>query len=235
MDISSGLHLLLTSNKDDSQPEEQSPCSKWARCKGKPKFALKNGDKVLAFDIGQIHLAECMMEVDLTKRPPFTILHWEMNNLGTSKTTEAVHALCSLAQHKEWSGVDYLVIEQQDKVNIVMMMMSRAVQAVVTMLNLNVKTVISSSAAKFNVFKKMKGMTIIKEEPKTMSAYKRKQIRKLNAIKLTSFMLQEMPDGQLYSLLLQETAADQRDDLSDAFVYASGFIYKNEHPLPKKR
>jgi hypothetical protein len=209
--------------------EEQVTAKLWKRINKRKLRDLEDGSLVLAFDVGQIHLAECVLLVDYSSRPPFHVKSWQMNNLGTTKTTDAVRALCVLSVTKPlWAEVNVVVIEQQKKINQTMVSMSFALQAVFNMLNPSAEVYFASSVHKFSVFVHMVGMGCIEAEDKRNSAYVNKTIRKKNAIRLTREMLNVMNREEPNIQLLEETAADQKDDLCDAFVYACGYIFKNE-------
>ena len=220
---------------------EEAAC-RWVRPKKKQRFVLNQGDRILAFDVGQIHLAECVLEVDLTKRPPFHVVEWRINNLGAGTVTQSIETLCSMvkdeikgAHRRElWTSVDHIVIEQQDRVNTKMVAMSHALQTALIMIRSKKTPIFASSQHKFGVFRSMKDLPpdLIKDEPKKGSSYARKKIRKRNSIDLTKAMLRAMGDETSISQL-ETTKADQQDDLADAFVYASGLIYKEE-PFQKK-
>jgi hypothetical protein len=221
-----------TKNEHDDSEECVHPAALWRRPKKRVAgVALTTGFRVLAFDVGQIHLAACILVVDLTQRPPFKIESWEMINLETSKVRQAVDKLCSVAKTKlAWLTVDAVVIEQQARINVKMVAMSHALQAILTILNPSVTPKFASSACKFSIFENMKHMdTNIIQIPKSSdTTYVRKRIRKANAVRLARECLEALPDHEQFELLLQLTNKDQQDDLADAFVYASAFIYKNE-------
>lgn len=217
-------------------PNQIGAAHTWQRKKSRKKLAcsLQQGDKVLAFDVGQIHMGECLLEVDYERRPPFCVKQWNIMNLGSGKLRNTINNLCKevICNKQYWRECDYIIIEQQDRVNTKMVALSHALQAVIVMLGCTVPT-FASSAHKFSVFKTMPMMpnTIILPEMKTASAYKRKKVRKNNSIRLVTNLINAMPStesGALLTHLNDETPRNERDDLCDAFVYASAFIYKCE-------
>ena len=210
--------------------------SEWRRCSRPRKHSLCDGQTVIGFDVGQIHMGRCVLKFNSARRPPISIVSWRMANLGTGTVALSATALVTRvkASPEEWTA-DYAVIEQQDRVNTKMIAMSHALQ-VCLMFNGVDDVSFASSACKFAVFRKMPGLdgTLIKGEPKSLSHAKRKKIRKQNSIDVVKAVLGELPYEEVAEFihLLADTPADQRDDLADAFVYALAFIYKNE-PAPE--
>jgi hypothetical protein len=210
--------------------DDHSPCN-WNRVKVKRDYKLENGDKVLAFDVGQIHMAECILEVDLSIRPPMKVLQWNMMNLGGGKVSNTVINLCREAAESKgyWKDCKYIVIEQQDRVNTKMVAVSHALEAVLIMMGCSVP-VFASAPNKFSVFSTMRYMheSIIQTESKELSKYKKKRIRKQNSIRLVQSIISGLNHREKLTKQLNNLKSDEKDDLADAFVYAAGFIYKNE-------
>lgn len=211
-----------------SVPDSIYTASTWIRkSKGNQKIQLKDGDTILAFDVGKRNLAECVLQVNMSSRPPFKILHWELNDLGCTKTKEVVEALCKLSTFKShWLMSTYVLIEQQKHINTTMVAVSHALQAVLLCKAPALDVRFVSSASKFVIFKKMASSVLIHHEDKSLSISKRKTIRKKNAIRVCTCMLEALPEESHY--LLQFGRYKKQDDLADAFIYASAFIYKHE-------
>jgi len=218
----------------DDVVDQPVACS-WVRLKRKPKCKqLRTGDRILAFDVGQIHMAQCLLVVDLAARPPFYISDvyedWHILDLGNGKVSDSVEQLCQIAtttKREQWSKVDYVVIEQQAVTNVKMVAMSHVLDAVIQMIG-GPRARFASSVHKFNVFKTMTDMTLLRPEPKDKSVHTQKKIRKQNSIDLTAAMLNAIPNSMWAQVQLREISADKRDDIADAFIYASAYIYQNE-------
>lgn len=212
--------------------------STWVRPKSTRTKRLEQGDLVMAFDVGQRHLAECVLKVDTTKRPPFDIIEWCMCDLGSTKTSECVEKLVTRCITRDTWGkraCRFVIIEQQDRKNPTMVAMSHAIQSVLLMrsaeLGNSTEVLFASAAHKFSVFKNMGSVLLVVDEKGTHG--QRKGIRKKNAVRIASAVLDSMrPATDTFIDLLNRTKANQKDDLADAFVYASSFIYKNE-PIVK--
>ena len=196
----------------------------------KATHSIKSGDLIMAFDVGQTDMAECVLEVDFTRRPPFKLIEWNILNMGGGTVSSSVSALCTLVKTSKdyWKNNRMVIIEQQDNINVKMVAVSHALEGIINM-NGCENIIFASSAHKFEVFKKMDGSSkLIHEEPKQKGAYACKKIRKQNALLLVIEMLHAMPEGIPALNKLQATKASQKDDLADAFVYASSFIFKNQ-------
>jgi hypothetical protein len=156
-----------------------------------------------------------------------------MYNLGSGTVSDSVVALVKRIQDEPqemWSA-NYVVIEQQARINVKMIALSHALQAAMLLGCTEIAT-FASSASKFSVFTKMPGLAgaLIRNEPKELSVAKRKKIRKQNSIDLVNAVLLSLPSEETteYIQQLRDAPADQKDDLADAFVYALSFVYKNE-------
>lgn len=209
----------------------------WRRLKRKASGKhVKTGDRILAFDVGQIHMAQCILVVDTALRPPFRLdkydTDWQILNLGSGKVSDSVHQLCKIVKAKkgeEWKAVDHVIIEQQARINVKMVALSHVLDSVIQMAG-GPRAIFASSKSKFSIFSTMPTMSTLQPEPKGKSKYQQKKIRKQNAIDITRQMLLAMPDNGCALIKLRDTAKDQRDDLSDSFVYAAAYIYKHEPP-----
>ena len=184
---------------------------------------------MLAFDVGFGHLAECMLRFTPETNPPFELLEWNLINLDAKKTADAVAAFVALALGRRgyWPNVCHVVIEQQDKVNTKMVAMSHAIQATIAALG-GPRAVFASSRAKFSVFATMTGLDAVHPYPASASASQRKTIRKNNSIRICKEMLKDMDDTPIEFMEKLVRGVKKKDDLADAFVYASAFIFKHE-------
>lgn len=189
---------------------------------------LEPGDTVLAFDVGFGHLAECMVRFTPETNPPFELLEWNLIDLDAKKTADAVAAFVALALGRRgyWPQVSHVVIEQQDKVNTKMVAMSHAIQATIAALG-GPRAVFASSRAKFSVFATMVGLDAVHPYPTSASASQRKTIRKNNSIRICKEMLKDMDDTPIEFMEKLVRGVKKKDDLADAFVYASAFIFKH--------
>jgi hypothetical protein len=226
--------LLPSSNSDNFLNDVSDDILSWRRSsRTKKTHNIEDGMIILGIDVGQIHLAECVLKVDLSRRPPFTVMHWEVINLGSGTVSKSVKQLCLVARLKPfWKSADFVIIEQQKRKNTKMVAMSHAIEAVMLMLNKERVCLFASSVAKFNIFRKMTSLgpstSLIHEEPKDGTPYQKKKVRKCNAIRIIDALLGETKESEIFQLLFQNTPSNQMDDLADAMVYAVAFIYKNE-------
>jgi hypothetical protein len=230
------LMRIKPRNNDVHQLTDDPSSRMWRRLKVKREFKLEHGDQVLAFDVGQIHMAECVLEVDLSRRPPMKVLHWNIMNLGGGKVSNTVINLCNTAKESKryWTECKYILIEQQDRVNTKMVAVSHALEAVLIMMGCSTPK-FSSAPRKFSVFQSMRDIdnSLIQSELKGLSKYKKKRIRKHNSIRLVTSLIETLHHSDDLIEQLNNTKSDEKDDLTDAFIYAAGFIYKNEPQLLK--
>jgi hypothetical protein len=208
--------------------------SSWFRVsKSRGKNKIDHGDVILAFDVGQIHLADCMLKVNMDKRPPFDVIKLGMTNLGSKSVRESIDALCTLLKNgdkDEWKEANFILIEQQARINTKMMAMSMGLSAALTMF-VGPTPIFLSSVHKFNTLKQLSGMAedIILMENKTNSKSVNKSIRKNNSIRVTRAVFNAIGDDvESHNTLFELVKANERDDLADAFVYACSFVYKGE-------
>jgi len=199
----------------------------------KPPVVLSTGDMILSFDVGQTDMAECVLEVDYSRRPPFQVIEWNILNLGSGTVSDSVAVLFKMIQDRKryWGDMAFTVIEQQDNVNTKMVAISHALESMIMMKGCP-RVMFASSSQKFGPFLHMPGsMVMVHQEPKEMgSAYACKKVRKNNALVLVREMLHALPVAEGLPRLnqLKATIASQKDDLADAFIYGSAFIYRHE-------
>jgi hypothetical protein len=189
---------------------------------------LEHGDSVLAFDVGQSDLAECLLTVNTNARPPFRVQTLRIVPLGLGTITESVKQLvhaARLSQQAHWASADFVVIEQQARINSKMVALSHALQAVCLTLNSERQVLFASSVHKLRLFESLGPhcASLIDAEPKGGSVQKRKTIRKKNAVRIATTLL----DAGGGSAVIIEAKPGHRDDLADALVHASGFVYRN--------
>jgi hypothetical protein len=197
----------------------------------------------MGFDVGQIHMARCVVEFEPTTRPPLRVVAWDILDLGSGTIARSVETLTALVRTAERSDSDdwkaeHIVIEQQDRINTKMVALSHALQATLLLHNEpNTYIGFASSAKKFSVFESMPGVvdTVLFREPKTQPAAKRKRVRKQNSINIADALFRALPETAEHEALyrkFQTIDAGMRDDLADALVYAIAYVYKNEDALP---
>jgi hypothetical protein len=223
---------LLTNSSKENKMEKNVSCT-YKRYKRTPNKAfLKQGDYVLAFDIGQTDMAYCLLKYTNKHRPPMEIIDWSIMNIGSGTVTNSVVELCKQVQlQKTWSNVNYVVIEQQARINTKMVAISHALQACLVMFGC-ADVRFASSACKFSVFHSMPLVTILKPEPKDKSVSQRKKIRKLNSILLTYNIIDGIDvssdNASMCCSRFSKAGSSTKDDYADSFVYAAAFIYKHE-------
>lgn len=197
---------------------------------------LVDGDKVLAFDVGQTDLAECLLVVDTGAWPPFKIQRLGIVDIGSGTVTSSVQSLCSIAVSSKgyWADADFVVIEQQARINTKMVALSHALQACLLTLGMAKRRAVpqmvcfASSLHKFAIFERLgeSCRSLIHPEPRGGSAQQKKTVRKNNALRLADAMLAAAASGP-GTEALSGIQSGQRDDLADALVHASGFVYRN--------
>lgn len=203
----------------------------WRRAKKHRKIILEENQVVLAFDVGQINMAECMLRVNLQKRPPFDIIHWALINLEKGSVCNTVKSMCTLindGSKSHWKEADHIIIEQQARVNVKMISLSHALQACLLMYNPKASPVFVSSVHKFNIYRQMPlfDQSLVQDIKTTgSSVYLDKKRRKQSSINITNTLMEAYPDN---ACAHGYHVASKQDDLADCMIYASAFIYKNE-------